>query len=429
MCGECELALHKFNAYDMNGASPLWLAAMIDSEPLVSLLLEKGALVDTANMDGKTPLTMAAGLDHTAAIKRLLRAGADPLHCNGNGQTPRDHAAQKNHVKVVALLEASMAEMRAKAAPATSPQPHPTPAPPVPAPVPAPAASPICNISLPRKVHPSAAEFHATYRNKRPLLFSCTDAATGWMKPGSMLESLSAEQLDAPVSVLRSRNNRQFLKHGLTSTALEPLAEAIGRILLPDQGSEAQRGKLAGPGGEMPLCYVRMYLDAAPAAWAASTQPLLAQLEALSQADSSFKLANVGVWLSSAGCETPLHFDLCHGFLHQAVGSKTFILAAPADTPYLYWDRHGGTASSDKNRTTSPVDLLRWLAGDAEQRRAYPHVDNCAFFEARLGPGDTLYTPPGWWHAVVSETASVSVLAPFDPCTDEEELPFNVLLV
>lgn len=34
-------------------------------------------------------------------------------------------------------------------------------------------------------------------------------------------------------------------------------------------------------------------------------------------APSAVKQANCGVWMSSAGNITPLHFDLCHGFLIQ----------------------------------------------------------------------------------------------------------------
>lgn len=266
---------------------------------------------------------------------------------------------------------------------------------------------------------PSAQEFRC-FRNRFPLLFRHEFADR---IDGDLTRGLSEDALSGAVDVLQSNDNRQFLKHELTYSLSLPLGKAVESIL----GD-------AHPRTDAKKSYLRVYQDAAPAAWVEATRPVLTTLQhlvSLAEDDSPhafkpFKPANVGMWISSAGCETPLHFDLCHGFLHQVHGEKTFLLCHPRDAPYLYWDQRGSSAS--KNRTTSPVDLPRWLDGDAEQRHAFPHVDNCTFYEARLSPGLTLYTPPGWWHAVRSVSSSVSLLAPFDPRPDLEALPSNVLL-
>jgi Cupin-like domain len=42
----------------------------------------------------------------------------------------------------------------------------------------------------------------------------------------------------------------------------------------------------------------------------------------------------------------------------------------------------------------------------------------CTFYEARLQRGDTIFVPPGWWHAVRNETTSLAVSGNY--CTLEE---------
>jgi len=211
------------------------------------------------------------------------------------------------------------------------------------------------------------------------------------------------------VDVLEAHDGRRFLKHELTHRHELPLAKSLTDIL--SQKEDSRR-------------YLRAYLDQITC-WHAQLAPVLDGLRVLSSVQN-FKEENVGVWVSSSGCETPLHFDLCHGFLVQCHGSKTFLLAPPSDTSCLYWS--AASTAGSKNRTTSPVDLFAWIRGDASQQQLYPEVDGASFRVARLEPGLALYTPPGWWHAVVSESASVSVLAPFDPSGEIElrALPHNV---
>ena len=101
---------------------------------------------------------------------------------------------------------------------------------------------------------------------------------------------------------------------------------------------------------------------------------------------------HISTCLSCAQCVTPLHFDLCHGFLAQICGRKMFLLASSDDSTLLhYWMRN----KQIDNSTTSPLDLMAWLEGSLVEREKYHQVDEIGWFIAVLYPGDVLYTPPG----------------------------------
>ena len=130
------------------------------------------------------------------------------------------------------------------------------------------------------------------------------------------------------------------------------------------------------------------------------------------------------VWVSSPGCVTPLHFDLCHGLLTQLGGTKRVLLIAPEHSRSTHRN-----PPSHANPNSSPVDLPLWLgdsphdedAADTE-RRKYPKVANVVgeVYECVLTPGDTLYIPPFWWHHITTlNEASTSLLLAFDPTAEE----------
>jgi len=105
----------------------------------------------------------------------------------------------------------------------------------------------------------------------------------------------------------------------------------------------------------------------------------------------------------------------------QVSGQKRFLLASPEDTVYLYRENRGLA----KNKTSSRVDLNKWMAGEGEERKKHRGVEEVMWFVAELNPGDVLYTPPGWWHHVLSVCDSVSVLLPFDMHFSEHLLPIQ----
>lgn len=247
----------------------------------------------------------------------------------------------------------------------------------------------------------------ARYRNSCPFVFDFDGAVDG----AGLVSLLEVGDRDVVCDVLIANDGRSFLKHELTRSESAPLHSSLLDIMGASDFPPPQRR------------YLRAYLDSVPS-WQSLLAPILKRLEAVTQPEEAFKDKSVGVWCSSAGCQTPLHFDLCHGFLLQQQGCKTFWLAPPADTSSLYWRPSEGR----KNQTTSEVDFFRWKGGDSDQQKRFPELDGAAWRVARLGPGVGLYTPPGWWHAVLSETISVSLLAPLDPAGESEirSLPLNV---
>jgi hypothetical protein len=133
--------------------------------------------------------------------------------------------------------------------------------------------------------------------------------------------------------------------------------------------------------------------------------------------DADAKLANSRVWFGRGGYVTPLHYDLCHGFLAQKVGRKTFTMFAPDDFRKLYPRRD--------RPEVSRVDYDAYASGDARQRDMFPDFADAQAMVVTLEPGDVLYTPPFWWHHVRSmddgDGAVVSVLVPFDLAPDEKK--------
>lgn len=132
----------------------------------------------------------------------------------------------------------------------------------------------------------------------------------------------------------------------------------------------------------------------------------------------AFRMSSCGVWLGSAGCVTPLHYDLCHGFLVGVRGTKRVTYFAPDDFALVY--------PRDEQPELATVDLEAWreglgtAAGRAEHA-AHPAFAEATAWHAELRPGDVLYTPPYWWHHVetTDDAPALSVLVPFDPTADE----------
>ena len=284
--------------------------------------------------------------------------------------------------------------------------------------------------------------FRNTVRNKKPVIID--GAALRWlgMSGRGVAPEFDMEMLeDCDVDMLVAVDGRNFLRNTLCSTKSVNLKTGMRSILLG-----CNRGD--SPTDYLPVrSYIRVYFDhhqrlqdnvdlnyltriASSSAIIDASNEILPTNELKSSFDEKslpFKLKNIGLWTSSEGCVTPLHFDRCHGFLAQIIGTKTFLIASCSDSVLLrYWREKGHERNG--NGSTSPINLFLWLEGDVKERSKYPLVDEVAWFIAKLFPGDILYTPPGWWHYVISNTASMSVLIPFDPVLSSEILPTNVLL-
>jgi ribosomal protein L16 Arg81 hydroxylase len=108
-------------------------------------------------------------------------------------------------------------------------------------------------------------------------------------------------------------------------------------------------------------------------------------------------------WICGGGTVNPLHFDLNEALLAQVVGEKHFLLFPPEDSP-----RIAGRVERAIFRTTS-LDFLQ------PDRERFPRLDGATPYEAVVGPGDVLYIPYRWWHAMVALEPSVSVTWWWEP--------------
>ncbi|HSG35228.1 MAG TPA: ankyrin repeat domain-containing protein [Sphingomonadaceae bacterium] len=77
---------------DVNGVTPLVLAAQLGLTDAAEALIKAGARVDIANSTGETPLIAAVHKRDVAIMRVLLKAGADPDRTDNSGRTARDYA-------------------------------------------------------------------------------------------------------------------------------------------------------------------------------------------------------------------------------------------------------------------------------------------------------------------------------------------------
>lgn len=111
-------------------------------------------------------------------------------------------------------------------------------------------------------------------------------------------------------------------------------------------------------------------------------------------------LRHAALWLGPDGSRTGLHSDpdgvnvLCVVF-----GHKRFHLYAPDQEPYMaVGSRYDGGARS------STVDL--W---DPHLEQRFPQWRHARGVTVDLGPGDMLYVPRHWWHAVENQSVTVAL--------------------
>ncbi|XP_063047333.1 IQ motif and ankyrin repeat domain-containing protein 1-like [Engraulis encrasicolus] len=85
--------LKMINCCDANGNTPLSEAAGGGHPELITMLLERGADVNTKGAFGRTPIYRAAFGGHLGAVQTLLQSGADPRAHADDGSTPEQVAS------------------------------------------------------------------------------------------------------------------------------------------------------------------------------------------------------------------------------------------------------------------------------------------------------------------------------------------------
>lgn len=103
------------------------------------------------------------------------------------------------------------------------------------------------------------------------------------------------------------------------------------------------------------------------------------------------------LWFGGDLCKTPLHFDNKGNFFVQILGKKKFLLFSPSQTDKLY-QAHG----------TEHSHLSRINVFDPDESK-FPRYTNAEGAEVIVKPGDMLYIPRDWWHAVETLETSISV--------------------
>jgi hypothetical protein len=266
-------------------------------------------------------------------------------------------------------------------------------------------------------------EFNAHYRHKRPVLLrgwaNEWPALANWAEPAYLRNLLGDER---KILVLRSPDGRRFLKRDCRQD-MQPFSQVVDELLGPVASTAAPRvqGDIVthktAQGG---ISAERLYARAPLAEGLRAETPLdgLQTLVGGVPSNHEFRDDNCGVWLGSAGCITPLHYDLCHGFLVGVLGVKRITYYSPDD--------FGGLYAREQQPELSTVDLEAWREGEATEagraeRAVHPRFAEATAWHCELHPGDILYTPPYHWHHVetAAEQAALSVLVPFDPAPDE----------
>jgi histone arginine demethylase JMJD6 len=114
------------------------------------------------------------------------------------------------------------------------------------------------------------------------------------------------------------------------------------------------------------------------------------------------KLSFVEVYIGGRGAQFPvLHYDgwHTHAFLMQLDGEKEYILFDPKQTVAMY-PRDGGTSNLSQIDDLDHPDLSR-----------FPLFEHARGTRFRLGPGEMLFVPAGWWHTarILSPSVTVSI--------------------
>ncbi|MBE7439965.1 MAG: ankyrin repeat domain-containing protein [Spirochaetales bacterium] len=83
---------------------PLHLSILVEIEPIVLRLLEKGAAVDAQSHAGHSPLHIAAFSGNASATRMLLDRKARTDQADGQGRTPLHLAAIRGHTAIIEQL-------------------------------------------------------------------------------------------------------------------------------------------------------------------------------------------------------------------------------------------------------------------------------------------------------------------------------------
>ncbi len=100
----------KIEEKDINGFTPLIVAAYYGYTPILTYLLENGANVDATDKNGWTALMYSASYDFIDDVKLLIDHNASLNIKNNEGHTALYYAKQYKYERIVKLLKEKGAE-------------------------------------------------------------------------------------------------------------------------------------------------------------------------------------------------------------------------------------------------------------------------------------------------------------------------------
>lgn len=105
-------------------------------------------------------------------------------------------------------------------------------------------------------------------------------------------------------------------------------------------------------------------------------------------------------WMGPQGSVTGFHYDTDHrNYLAQICGRKEFLLVDPKNIDSMY--------PSSRYEKGSNVSLVDYWQGIDHQK--YPRFKDVVIKRIILHPGQMLYVPAKWWHAVKNLDTNVAV--------------------
>ncbi|KAF7301700.1 Clavaminate synthase-like protein [Mycena indigotica] len=135
----------------------------------------------------------------------------------------------------------------------------------------------------------------------------------------------------------------------------------------------------------------------------------------------------VNLWIGSRRSSTSLHSDPYENIYHVVRGAKHFILLPPTEGwclqerlyPHARWTRSHPNEPLNvvPSQNTPPV---RWASVSPQQLPEFTHP-----IHITVNAGETLYLPPGWWHYVLQDDATIALNYWYD--MEMQGLGFTIL--
>jgi lysine-specific demethylase 8 len=117
------------------------------------------------------------------------------------------------------------------------------------------------------------------------------------------------------------------------------------------------------------------------------------------------KYRTVNFWFGPGNNFTPLHYDAADNFLAQIRGRKQVILCPPREIARCY-PFPLSYAANPFSYAANHFSQVNVVSPDLTRFPGWAHADRAVL---ELGPGDMLFIPVYWWHAVWGIDPNMSI--------------------